>query len=126
MPTQKRNSYGKNRRQGPDWLLRMLQWLSILGWVLFLIALTVLHYARPEFNSGQVQFHQIAIRSHWLPHLTDPLLYLLLSCCALSLIALILQRYRSRRAEDGLGVHRALLLLVSLATLLLFWPFVDS
>jgi hypothetical protein len=107
----------KNRRKGPDWLLHSLSLLSIAGWVAFVIALGITHLAKPEFNSGLVRFHEISIRECWDPALTSQLLYLLWWCCGISLLSLLVNIARLRRASDRMRYNVFVLLSMSAALL---------
>jgi hypothetical protein len=113
-----------NRRKGPDWLLHSLGLLSIAGWVVFVVALGFGHMAKPEFNSALVKYWRIPIRDYWHPELTPQLLYLLWWCCGISLLSLLLNRARLRRADDRLRYNLVVLLLVSSAALLYLYQVV--
>ena len=65
------------RRSGPDLLCRAFAWLAIIAWLLFVLALVMAHYARPEMDTGLVRYWGIEIRSDWHPQLTVYLQYLL-------------------------------------------------
>lgn len=107
----------KNRRKGPDWILHSLSILSLIGWVAFVIALGITHMAKPEFNSGLVRYWGISIRDYWHPELTPQLMYLLWWCCGISLLSLLVNRIRLRRADDRLRYNILILLSMSAAML---------
>lgn len=110
------------RRQGPDWICRAFGWLAISGWLLFLLAMIIAHYARPEMNTGLVRYWGIEIRSEWHPMLTVYLQYFLLASAISSGLSLLLNRLRLRRRTDHLHFNIVLLLLSCLSLLLyLFW-----
>ncbi|WP_333798099.1 hypothetical protein [Rheinheimera sp.] len=108
----------KNRRHGPDWLLQSINWLSIAGWVVFVIAMGISHLAKPEVQFGFLQYLNIQVRDYWDPTLTARLIYLLWWCCGISLFSLFLNRFRLKRAEDHLSYNVVVLLLMSSAVLL--------
>lgn len=108
----------KNRRHGPDWLLQSINWLSIAGWVVFVIAMGISHLAKPEVQFGFLQYLNIQVRDYWDPTLTARLIYLLWWCCGISLLSLLLNRFRLRRAGDHLRYNLVVLLLMSSAVLL--------
>lgn len=107
----------KNRRKGPDWILHSLSILSVTGWVTFVIALGITHFAKPEFNSGLVRYWGIKIRDYWHPELTPQLMYLLWWCCGISLLSLLVNRARLRRAGDRMRYNVLVLLSMSAALL---------
>ena len=93
-------------------------WLSIAGWVVFVIAMGISHLAKPEVQFGFLQYLNIQVRDYWDPTLTARLIYLLWWCCGISLLSLLLNRFRLRRAGDHLRYNLVVLLLMSSAVLL--------
>lgn len=110
------------RRSGPDLLCRAFAWLAIFAWLLFVLALVVAHYARPEMDTGLVRYWGIDIRTDWRPKLTLYLQYMLWATAALSGVSLLLNYLRSRRRNDHLHLNIILLLLSCAGFLLyLYW-----
>ena len=110
------------RRSGPDLLCRAFAWLAIIAWLLFVLALVMAHYARPEMDTGLVRYWGIEVRTDWRPKLTLYLQYMLWATAALSGISLVLNYLRSRRRNDHLHLNIILLLLSCVGFLLyLYW-----
>ncbi|GAB2914475.1 hypothetical protein [Rheinheimera gaetbuli] len=110
------------RRSGPDLLCRAFAWLAIIAWLLFVLALVVAHYARPEMDTGLVRYWGIEVRTDWRPKLTLYLQYMLWATAALSGVSLLLNYLRSRRRNDHLHLNIILLLLSCAGFLLyLYW-----
>ena len=110
------------RRSGPDLLCRAFAWLAIIAWLLFVLALVMAHYARPEMDTGLVRYWGIEVRTDWRPKLTLYLQYMLWATAALSGISLMLNYLRSRRRNDHLHLNIILLLLSCAGFLLyLYW-----
>ncbi len=124
MTEQNPSSPRKNRRKGPDWILHSLSVLSLIGWVAFVIALGLTHMAKPEFNSGLVRYWGITIRTYWHPELTPQLMYLLWWCCGISLLSILANRARLRRAGDRMRYNVLVLLLMSTALLVYLYQVV--
>lgn len=111
----------KNRRKGPDWVVLSFHWLSVVGWVILIVALGLSHMAKPEMNSGLVKYWGIQIRDYWEPTLTGQLIYLLWWCCLVSLCSIILNQFRLRRATDRQQYNSVALFLIALAALSFFY-----
>lgn len=111
----------KNRRKGPDWVVSSFHWLSVIGWVMLIVALGLSHMAKPEMNSGLVRYWGIQIREYWEPTLTGQLIYLLWWCCLVSLCSIILNQFRLRRATDRQQYNSVALLLIAMAALSFFY-----
>lgn len=106
------------RRQGPDTLCRVVGWLAIAGWILFIFALVLAHYASPDLNTGLVRYWGIEIRNDWHPKLTVYLQYLLWVVAVLSGLSLLLNRQRLRRSDDHVHFNIIILLLSSISMLM--------
>lgn len=110
------------RRRGADLLCRAFGRLAIIAWLLFLLALVMAHYARPEMDTGLVRYWGIEIRTDWRPKLTFYLQLMLWITAALSGVSLLLNFLRSRRRNDHLHLNIILLLLSCAGFLLyLYW-----
>ena len=119
---------GVDRRHTPakkDTLYRVLSIGVILGWCLFVIAMLVFHYARPEISPGFFDYKNVNSRDFWDAPMTLILLLLLGGCFLLSVAALIIRAKRARRRNDGLWLNLFFLFIGTLASLLwLIWEFI--
>ena len=117
---------GENRRKTPrshDKFYQIVLGLNIFAWVVFIAALIVFHYARPELISGVQEYWGVEGRQDWSFSLSYYLLGLLAICTSLSLGVLILRKYRNRRESDYFGINVVILLLISITVL--FWIISD-
>ncbi|RCU50437.1 MULTISPECIES: hypothetical protein [Corallincola] len=114
----------EERRKGPDIWARMVGWVSLAGWLTFIGVLVLVQYAKPEMNSGLVRYHQIDIRTEWLPRLSDLIFMLLWACCGLSIISMLFNKRRMRRKTDTNLFNLILLGLLSIVGVLLMFPVV--
>jgi len=106
----------KERRKTTDVWSSAKIIMTILSWLLFLVALIMSYYAVPEKDYGVLRYYDIEIRQFWLTPLTG-YLYIMIWLSALgSYIALMVDKYRSRRRSDN--PHFNLLFLLSIN---LFW-----
>jgi uncharacterized membrane protein len=106
----------KERRKTTDVWSSAKIIMTILSWFLFLVALIMSYYAVPEKDYGVLRYYDIEIRQFWLTPLTG-YLYIMIWLSALgSYIALMVDKYRSRRRSDN--PHFNLLFLLSIN---LFW-----
>ena len=95
---------GIDRRRIPkheDVIYRIVVAGNVLLWLVFLGALTVFHYARPEQISGVQRFWGIAGREEWHPGLTMWLLSLLAISTLLSTILIVMHTHRNRRKHES-------------------------
>ncbi|WP_199611629.1 hypothetical protein [Flocculibacter collagenilyticus] len=109
---------GKDRRQSKEGANTALNWLSLLSWAVFVAALIVFHYARPELEYGLLKYWGISVREHWVLSLKDILFGLLVVCSCLSLLSMYYNKKRLRRKQDHFRYNFMLLFLVSVATML--------
>ncbi|WP_085297340.1 hypothetical protein [Cognaticolwellia mytili] len=109
------NILKKERRSSTDIWTYTVRTLAIIGWGLFAFALIVSYYAAPEADYGYLRYRDIEIRKFWLTPLTG-YLYIILWLSALSsYLCLILDKYRSRRKNDGKHFNILLLLVITIA-----------
>ena len=116
---------GENRRKSPresDKFYQTIIGINVFGWVVFVVALIVFHYARPELISGVQAFWGVEGRDNWSYTLSFYLIALLLTCVGLSATVLLLKRRRNRRKKDYFGAGGFVLLFVAAASLLaIYW-----
>tara|TARA_R110002012_G_scaffold281689_2_gene470993 strand:- start:21 stop:407 length:387 start_codon:yes stop_codon:yes gene_type:complete len=127
MEIDKQSWQGENRRKTRienDKLFQTIVGVNVVGWVVFVAALIVFHYARPEFVTGVQDFWGVTGREQWSSSLSTYLVALLFACVALSLTVLLMKRKRTRRKNDNFGFNGMVLLLVaSLSLAALFFEF---
>lgn len=127
MQQNKANWRGDNRRKLPvvkDKLFKIMIGVNVVGWMVFIAALLVFHYARPEFISGAQDFWGITGREDWSVSLSFYLVSLLVGCVGLSLAVLLLKQRRTRRQNDYFGINGFVLLIVaSISLTILYFEF---
>ncbi len=107
---------GKERRKMTDVWSSAKIVITILSWLLFLVALIMSYYAVPEKDYGVLRYYDIEIRQFWLTPLTG-YLYIMIWLSALgSYFALMIDKYRSRRRIDNPHFNLWFLLSINL-----FW-----
>jgi hypothetical protein len=122
--TQKASNRRKMLREN-DKLFQIMVGVNVFGWFVFIAALLVFHYARPEFVSGVQEFWGVTGRKEWSSSLVFYLYALLTSCVAISIGVLILKRLRNRREKDHFGINGYVLLFVASTSLvILFFEFI--
>ncbi|MFT6898726.1 MAG: hypothetical protein ACJA13_003152 [Paraglaciecola sp.] len=118
---------GDNRRKLPlvqDKLFQIMIGVNVVGWIVFIAALLVFHYARPEFITGVQDFWGVTGREKWSISLSFYLIFLLVGCVCLSLAVLLLKRRRTRRHNDYFGINGFVLLIVaSISLSILYFKF---
>ncbi len=90
----------QERRDSMDFWIYAKSAITLGSWAVFLVALVMSYYAVPEKDYGVLRYYDIEIRQFWLTPLTG-YLYILLWLSALgSYVALLINKYRSRRQTD--------------------------
>ncbi|MDP5130033.1 MAG: hypothetical protein NWQ54_04070 [Paraglaciecola sp.] len=113
-----------NRRKQPretDRLFKFMVAINVIGWLVFLAALVVFHYARPEFISGVQAFWGVTGREEWSSALSHYLVALLIICVAISLLVLIIKRRRNRRENDYYGINGYVLMFAAASSLAILY-----
>ena len=93
---------GVERRRGPDWIDVSVNVLNIAVWFIFLAALVIFHYARPEFEYVyyQLMTEKVTVRNYWQQDLRDWMLNTLYVCVTLTLMTLVVNNFRLKRKSD--------------------------
>jgi glucan phosphoethanolaminetransferase (alkaline phosphatase superfamily) len=100
-----------------DSFYRMIIGISVVSWLVFVIALMVFHYARPAVVYGMQDFNPMQAQQGWSETLSVYLIILLFVCMLLNILVLVLKRQRTRRTRDAYGVNGFILLFVALGSL---------
>jgi|VirMetMinimDraft_7_1064189.scaffolds.fasta_scaffold35721_2 hypothetical protein len=110
----------KERRKGADWLMLLLAMLNLGAWFLLIMGLALAHLAKPEFNSGLVQYWGIPIEQEWDKELVVKLEVLVRWCLVFTAATLVLHQFRNRRSDDGWRLNLFFLLFLSAVVLFIF------
>ncbi len=95
-------------RKGP---FQLVAWCAGIGWMMFIVVLILIHYARPEVDYGILRYFDVQTRDHWLFEPRNCAL-ILLGLCSLCCVCGII---RARKINKMM--HLASLSLVALAFL---------
>jgi len=110
------------RRKGPDILQKLIVLVSLIAWIIFISALVVYHYARPEIAYSAFQSSSAdAYRDHWVEDLRQVFLLLLWTCCGITLGGMLINWSRSRRRTDYFKLNTGLLATIVIAILLFYY-----
>jgi len=110
----------KERRKGADWLMVLLAMLNLGAWFLLITGLALAHLAKPEFNSGLVQYLGVPIQQQWDTELVDKLIVLVRWCLVFTAATLVMHQFRNRRRDDGWRLNLFFLLFLSAVVLFVF------
>lgn len=105
-------------RHGASKRVKILAWLSIIGWCLMLAALVIFHYARPELDYGILRYFGVDVRSHWMAELKFWYAFLLVVCAVISLCSLYINRTKVKHRPHRIRYNLVLLLLISVTLLI--------
>lgn len=111
---------GENRRTTPcsgDKFYRIVNGINLFAWVIFVAAMIVFHYARPELISGVQEFWGVEGRTDWSTTLSFYLILLLALCTGLGVTSAVMRRQRSRRKNDFFGINLLILLVIAVSSL---------
>jgi len=104
----------QNRRKPADLWVYVVRFMSIISWLLFLVALLLSYYAAPETSYGVERYYHIEVRESWITPLAGYLYLVLWFCAFISYLSLIIDKYRTRRSSDNKHFNLVLLLTVTM------------
>jgi len=104
----------------PFWS-RLLGWLCIFGWLIFVIAAVVFNYAKPERNTILTEIFGISVRDYWHITLGDLFVILLVIGLFISLISLVINYVLFRQHKQHLWLNILVLIMSCLGGLSLYF-----
>ncbi|AWL11807.1 hypothetical protein HMF8227_01329 [Saliniradius amylolyticus] len=116
------------RREAPktrDPVLKLLIVLSILGWSVFVLALVLFHYARPELITGLITYWKLQVREHWLESYSVYLIITVVLTFIISAAGTVIRRKRIRRRGDAIWLNLPVLLVISVMFILYLFKHMD-
>ncbi|WP_320822490.1 hypothetical protein [Reinekea sp.] len=111
----------ERRNQRTDYLEILLRAAASLGWLAIFGLQILVWVAAPELDTVLVRYHGLEIRSHWQAQWVQWLPFVLAACTILSLLALGVRPFRSRRRSDPKRVHLSILLGLTLVGYGVYW-----
>lgn len=88
------------RRQKPDGVLRLVTFISTIGWLLVILCSLLTIYAKPEQTNMFYEMFNIPIRNYWDYSFLGIVFILLICLLALSLFGIFMNSLRNRRKTD--------------------------
>jgi len=111
----------RRQRRKPDIWMRLLHISNVSAWIALLGFQCLWWIAKPEMNTGVVRYHQLEMRTEWMQSVLPWMPVALIGCITLSVSALLLNRYRSRRRQDGKNRNLWLLLVLIVFSVVFYW-----
>lgn len=99
---------------------RVLGWLSIVGWSIFVATLVVYHYARPEHDTILTEIFGIPVRKHWHITLGDLFVILLLVGLVVSLMTFTINLVLFSQNRQHLWLNNMILIFTFIGGLALY------
>lgn len=102
------------RRRGPDFLIRFVQWVGGLSWLILLAALAILEKAQPQEESFFSRLQHQELRTWWDLELAKYFFYIMVLLFSLSLFTLLINSRRLKRKSDRLNISVIIIAIASL------------
>jgi len=110
----------RDRRKGPDLLIKLTEWFAVLGIFMLLAALYVIGLAKPETETFFDRYFDIRLRSYWDLDLARYIFYFMVFALLSSGAGLFINSRRHRRKEDRYDIFLLIVGLVSLAGIFVY------
>jgi hypothetical protein len=112
--------YDQERRQGDDVRLKVIRWLAVSGWILLVIALFLLGYAKPQVETFFDRYYELRLESSWNMTLASYMYYLLIIGQFSSVAGLVINVTRHRRYNDEYRYSLILMAIVCAVGIILY------
>ena len=112
-----RSDEGKDRRKGPDTLTKSIRWVAVGGWILLVLAMIFIDYAKPDFVTVLDDPTSVPknMSTTWNYTLARMIFYMMIAGFVFGSYGFFVNMYRSRRRSDRYRLN-----LLALASISLF------
>jgi len=110
------------RRQKPDGIIRLITFISTIGWLLIIFCSGLTIYAKPEQTNLFYEMFNVPVREYWNYSLLNVVFLLLVFLLALSLFGIFMNAMRNRRKTDKIRkslIFQAFMSIVGIILLLI-------
>lgn len=110
------------RRRKPDGLIRFVTFTSIVDWLMIILCMMLIIYAKPEQTNMFYEMFNIPVRSYWNYPLLNLVFILFIILFALSVLGIIMNMLRQRRRTDKIKkslVIQAVISIIGIVILLI-------
>lgn len=110
-----------DRRRKPDIVIRLVNAISIVGWMMIILCTLLTINSKPEQTNMFYKMFNIPVRDYWDFSLLSIVFFLLMFLFAVALIGILLNATRQRRKTDKM--NKSLIFQAAMAVLgmLLLW-----
>ena len=110
------------RRQKSDGIIRLVTFVSTLGWLLVILCSGLTIYAKPEQTNLFYEMFNVPVRNYWNYSLLNIVFNLLIILLILSLFGILINALRHRRKTDKIRkslIFQAMMSVVGIILLLI-------
>ncbi|OGO77477.1 MAG: hypothetical protein A2Y23_00590 [Clostridiales bacterium GWB2_37_7] len=110
-----------DRRQKSDGIIKLVTFISTIGWILIIICAILVIYARPDQPNMFYKMFNVSTRDYWNYSLLNIMFILLIFLFVLSLIGIMMNAMRQRRKTDKINKSLIFQAIMSLVGMILLW-----
>ncbi len=114
------NSSRIERRRGPDFWSKLVNWVAISGWILMLTALVLFGKAKPQTSTFFDRYMNTQIETSWDLGIVQSLIVLMLVVLSSCTIGLLINSQRVKRRDDHYNISLILLGIIAGLVILAF------
>ncbi len=97
------------RRRGPDFWMKFINWVAVGGWVLMFAGLIIFGKAKPEMSTFFDRMRNVPIRTDWDQGLINNIIPLMLIILCFCTIGLGINSQRVKRRDDQYNISLIIL-----------------
>ncbi len=112
----------KNRRKGPDVLMKSINYLAVFSWVIIFIVIIIFSLAKPRIQ-GIKPGHSVVSTGAWDSSLLEITAYLMVLQIMFSVVGLLINSNRMKRKEDQYNTSLIVSGILAIFGLLLYASF---
>jgi uncharacterized BrkB/YihY/UPF0761 family membrane protein len=116
-----KDGFHSDRRRGPDFVVRVAQFIVWFVWAIMFGAFVVIGYAKPPMQTYFEERLKVHLRTWWDQTLLGWFLWLMIVGLAIALLGSFMALTRNRRRSDRFPVSLAIMLVASIAGMIIFY-----
>lgn len=99
----------QDRRRGPDKVLRAMNWMGVISWIMVIVMVMLLDSARPETQTFYDRWTGRDVNKNWDETKTLITMIIMYAGLSISMVGIYLNSKRKRRKSDHYRIHFMLL-----------------
>ena len=114
------------RRRGPDFWVKLINWVASVAWIMMLVGLYLFEKAKPRFSTFFDRSFEVPVATGWDYDLIRRMMLAMLAVLSLCTIGLAINSQRHKRRDDRYNLSLIILGVISSIVIIIFCIYFGS